>query len=115
MKFFFITLLSTTIAFSMGKVWEYERPVNRRSKLKKSSLNVYNQSRERLDINISKKDRDLILIKSRIFQCQEWTDLEKDYFIFRARQLTLSELKRVYPQVNGYKLKRLIEIVKHEF
>jgi hypothetical protein len=114
MKLFFITLLSTTIAFSMGKVWEYERPVDLRSKLKKSSLTMYNQSRERLNIKISKKDRDIILIKSRLFQCQEWTDLEKDYLIFRARLVNLSELKEIYPQVTGYKLKRLIELVKHE-
>lgn len=97
---------------SMGRTWKYERPKDYKTKLYDSSLRKYNKDAQRLKLGLTRRQMDDLIIKARIFQASEWTDLEKDYLVFRARNFSLKELKSVYPQIIPYKLKRLIEIVR---
>lgn len=110
MKYLFIILLFSK-AFASGRDWRYERPKDYKTQYYKSSSLVYDEKRERLDIGISTRQRDLKILQARIFEAAEWTELEKDYLLFRAKNVTFRELKEIYSQIEPYKLKRLKESV----
>lgn len=114
MRILVILFLTPLYSMAMGRIWKYEKTKDYKTKLYDSSLRKYDKSTQRLKLGFSRRKRDNMIIKARIFQASEWTDLEKDYLVFRAKNLSLKEFKSVYPQIIPYKLKRLMEIVKKD-
>lgn len=110
MKYLLLILVVSNL-FANGRDWRYERPKDYRTHYYKSSSFIYDSKKDRLGIGISNRERDLKILQARIFEAADWTELEKDYLVFRAKNVTFRELKEIYSQIEPYKLKRLMEYV----
>jgi hypothetical protein len=97
---------------SFNNEFDYEKPKDEVTNFYEiQSSDIFDKKRQRLRLWVSDQQRDFDILRAQIRLAEGWPPLEKDYLYFRAYSNSLDTLKKVYPHIIPYKLRRLKEYV----